>query len=250
VKARDVMTTTVVTVAPQTPYKEVVEQLVRPDVSSVPVVDADAGLLGLITEADFISKEAYGHRRARGLAMLADLLSARDHHWVTKATGWVAGDIMTKGVEVCAPHDDLRVLARRMLSTGVKRMPVVDESRLVGMVSRHDVLKLFDRPDADVAAGWRRGSPTRFRWPMTLTSPDRSIRAGHRHRRRAVRVGRADCRRRGAECRGCHRRRQPPPSPRAQRTAVGSHPSLRCSMTDGVPGQASLESRADAWPHG
>jgi CBS domain-containing protein len=147
----DVMTKDLVTVGPDTPFKEVVEHLVRSEVSSVPVVDAQGRLVGLITEADLISKEAYGGGR-RALGLLADVLSARDHHWVTKASGSRAANVMTTSVVVCRPDDDVRSVARRMLQRGVKRMPVVDGDTLVGIVSRRDILAMFDRPDEAIAA--------------------------------------------------------------------------------------------------
>jgi len=144
------MTTALVTVTPDTPFKEVVERLVRADVSSLPVVDGNDNLVGLITEADLISKEAYGARRPRALTLLADVLSARDHHWVRKAAGWTAGEVMTKNVTTCGPDDELPLIARRMLEARVKRMPVVNDGLLVGIVSRHDILKMFDRPDTAI----------------------------------------------------------------------------------------------------
>jgi len=164
-KVREIMTTDVVAVAPDTPFKEVVERLLRADVSCLPVVDAGGKLVGLITEADLISKEAYGGRRHRALALLADLLSARDHHWVTKAAGSAAGDVMTRSVMVCQPDEDVRSVARRMLERGVKRMPVVDTGTLVGVVSRHDILGMFDRPDEAIAADVERVLSDPLRMP-------------------------------------------------------------------------------------
>ena len=151
-KVGDIMTADLVSVAPDTPFKEVVERLVRAEVSSLPVVDAGGKLVGLITEADLISKDAYQSRRHRALALLADVLAARDHRWVTKAAGAVAADVMTRNVTVCGPDDDVRSVARRMLEHGVKRMPVVEAGALVGIVSRHDILEIFDRADQAIAA--------------------------------------------------------------------------------------------------
>jgi CBS domain-containing protein len=149
VKIRDVMTTEVVTVGPDTPFKEVVECLVGSGVSGLPVIDAQRRLVGIVTEADLISKEAYGGR-PRALAVVADMLSAREHPWVTKATGWVAADVMTSNVETCEPAEDVRVATRRMLERRVKRMPVVEEGRLVGIVSRQDILRMFARSDEEI----------------------------------------------------------------------------------------------------
>jgi CBS domain-containing protein len=145
------MTTDVVSVKPDTPLKDVVERLVGAGVSGAPVVDDGGALVGIITEADLVAKEAYPGPRPRGLAVLADMLSAREHHWVTKAAGWTAADLMTPKVATCLPDDDVRIVARRMLERGVKRMPVLDAGVLVGIVSRHDLLRALVRPDAEIA---------------------------------------------------------------------------------------------------
>jgi len=155
-KVHEIMTTEVVSVAPETPFKDVVERLVRAEVSSLPVVDSKGMLLGLITEADLISKEAYGTHRHRALAVLADVLAGREHRWVAKAAGSVAADVMTSHVTVCERREDVRSVARRMLEAGVKRMPVVEEGVLVGMVSRSDILATLARPDDEIAADVRR----------------------------------------------------------------------------------------------
>jgi CBS domain-containing protein len=151
-KIRDVMTTNVVTVAPETALKEVIECLVRSEVSGLPVLDENGRLVGIATEADVIPKEAYATRRRRALSLLGDLLSGRDHPWVQKAAGASAADVMTKNVIVCSTDDDIRVAARRMAEHGIKRMPVVEGGVLVGIVSRHDILAAFDRPDDRIAA--------------------------------------------------------------------------------------------------
>jgi CBS domain-containing protein len=151
-KINDVMTSTVVSVAPDTPYKEVVERLVASDISGLPVIEKDGSLVGIVTEADLVSKEAYGGRRGRALAVLADLLSARPHHWATKGLGSVAADVMTTDVLTCTPDEDVQVVARRMLARGVKRMPVVHDGIVVGIVSRQDLLRMFARSDDAIAA--------------------------------------------------------------------------------------------------
>ena len=151
-KISEIMTTDVVSVTPATPFKEVVERLVDSDVSGLAVVDDSGHLVGIVTEADVVAKEAYGRHRHRALALLADVLSAREHHWVTKAQGSVAADVMTRNPVVCEPDEDVRKVARRMLERGVKRIPVVQTGVLVGMVSRRDVMGMFARPDDAIAA--------------------------------------------------------------------------------------------------
>lgn len=152
-KVGRVMTEDVVSVRPDTPFKEMVERLVGSGVSGLPVVDDSSRLVGIVTEADLVAKEAYDGRRPRALAVLADVLSAREHHWVTKAAGWTADDVMTRRVTTCQPSEDVRGVARRMLERGVKRVPVVDDrGGLVGIVSRQDILRSLARPDEEIAA--------------------------------------------------------------------------------------------------
>ena len=149
VHVRDVMTTDVVTAELDATYDEMVDRLLAHDISGLPVVDSDGVLLGLVTEADLVSREAYGPERRRSLGLIADHLRNRDPAWLRKASGTTAREIMTHAVTTASPDDELRVAARRMLESGYKRLPVVAaDGRLVGIVSRRDVLALayIDNP--------------------------------------------------------------------------------------------------------
>jgi CBS domain-containing protein len=149
VHVRDVMTTDVVTVGPDATYDALVDLLLTHDVSGLPVVDADGVLVGLVSEADLVSREAYGHVRRRPLSLVADHLHDRDPAWVRKASGTTARTIMTRAVTTASPDDELRVAARAMLESGFKRLPVVStDGRVAGIVSRRDVLALayIDNP--------------------------------------------------------------------------------------------------------
>jgi CBS-domain-containing membrane protein len=76
---------------------------------------------------------------------IADVMTA-------KAAGLTGGEVMTTPALTARPDDDLRVGAARMVTMSIKRLPVVDESgRLVGIVSRRDMLRLFHRDDAEIA---------------------------------------------------------------------------------------------------
>jgi CBS domain-containing protein len=152
-KVADIMTQPPVTATPDMSYHDVVDRLLEAGVSGLPVVGATGELVGIVTEADVLSKEAYGGGHHRSLAVISDLLAARDHHWVVKAASKSAGDIMTRGVVTCLDHDEVRSAARKMLREGVKRLPVVDKAgNLIGILSRQDILRVFDRADEDIAA--------------------------------------------------------------------------------------------------
>jgi CBS-domain-containing membrane protein len=156
VKVRDVMTTEVVTVGPKAAFGEMVDALLEHDISGLPVVDAQGALVGIVTEADLIAKEAYtGEGRRRHLGMLRDLLRGHDTSWVKKASARVAADVMTTTVDTVPPDEDVTVAARRMLDGRHKRLPVCACGRLVGIVSRHDLLKPFHRSDAQIEADLR-----------------------------------------------------------------------------------------------
>jgi CBS domain-containing protein len=155
-KVQDVMTPAVVTVGPDTPFKEVVETLLTSSVSGVPVVDEKDTLIGMVTEADLLPKEAYGdRRRKKALSLVADVLLGRESVWIEKAKGLVAGDVMSRSVVTVTPEENVRVAARRMIEEGVKRLPVVSDGRLVGIVSRPDLLSVFSRRDDSLAASIR-----------------------------------------------------------------------------------------------
>ena len=151
-QVNEIMTREVVTVSPETSFKEVVEVLLRSRVSGVPVVGDAGDLVGLVTEADLLSKEAYPDGRRTTLAVLADVLRGEPHHWAKKAAASTAADVMTVNPMTCAPDDDVHVAARRLLDAGIKQLPVLEQGRLVGIVARQDILATFDRPDAAIAA--------------------------------------------------------------------------------------------------
>jgi CBS domain-containing protein len=153
VKVRDVMSAPVVTATPDAPFQELVDLLVRNGVSAVPIVDDDGTLLGIVSEADLVAKEGYGGRRRRVIEVLGDLVSGGETQWAFKGRARTACHLMTERVATVSPHDDLRVVARHMVEDGRKRMPVVDGGgKVVGIVSRSDVLRALHRSDDEVIA--------------------------------------------------------------------------------------------------
>jgi CBS domain-containing protein len=144
---RDVMTTEVATVAPTTTFKEIVARLIRHRVSALPVVDDEGRVLGVVSEADLLLKEEHPDPDA-DLPLVWTRRRRAEHD---KAAAAVARDLMTVAVVSIAPDATVAEAARRLHAAGVKRLPVVDrEGRLAGIVSRADLLKVFDRPDQDI----------------------------------------------------------------------------------------------------
>jgi CBS domain-containing protein len=164
---RDVMTTEVVTVEPSTPFKEIAARLAQHRISAVPVVDAGRRVLGIITEADLLLKQEHPDPKAD----ISLIWTRRRRRERAKAAAAVAGKLMTAPAATVAPTATVTEAARRMHAAGVKRLPVVDEAgRLVGIVSRADLLKVFTRPDeairsqiiSEVIVGELMLDPSRF----------------------------------------------------------------------------------------
>ncbi|MEU3397135.1 CBS domain-containing protein [Streptomyces filamentosus] len=142
----EVMTHRVVTVSPGTPFKEIVRLLVEHDISAVPVVGEDRRLLGVVSEADLL----------RDTSELPDLegrwagvrLLSRERGLPEAET---AADLMTSPAVSAQPGWNLVETARTMDRKRVKRLPVTDETgRLVGIVSRTDLLRPFLRGDTAI----------------------------------------------------------------------------------------------------
>ncbi|GAA3340759.1 hypothetical protein GCM10020358_29520 [Amorphoplanes nipponensis] len=145
---RDVMTTAVVTVAEHAPYREVVDLLVGNRFSAVPVVDGSRRVTGVVSEADLLRKIEYAGAEAPRL-----FEGRRRRGERVKATGRTAGDLMSAPPVTVLAGTSLPAAARLMDAEGVKRLPVVDDGgRLVGIVSRGDLLKVHLRPDDEILA--------------------------------------------------------------------------------------------------
>jgi CBS-domain-containing membrane protein len=141
----DVMTTNVVAVREGTGYKEIVTLLREHRVSAFPVVDREDRVVGVVSEADLLVKPAapaFPHGEIR----LAWRLEER-----SKAAGVTAADLMSTPPITIGPAAAVREAARLMQSRQVKRLPVIGEDgRLAGIISRTDVLSVFERPDEQI----------------------------------------------------------------------------------------------------
>lgn len=163
----DVMTRTVVVVTESTPFKDVVRRMQEYRVSALPVLDDDGRLVGLVSEADLILKED------PELDEGAHLFEGRHRrHDREKAAGLTSRELMSSPVVTVAPDASLGDAARVMHRKAVKRLPVLDEhGRILGILSRSDLLKVFLREDADIEREIREDVIRRTLWidPDTVT---------------------------------------------------------------------------------
>ena len=145
--AADVMTATVVTVSPETPVPEVARLLQQHRISGVPVVDGGGKVVGIVSEGDLIGHaDAIGEqRRSWWLRLITgeDTL-ARDY---AKTHARTATDVMTSRVVTVPETASLADIARQMERHGIKRVPVVRDGRLLGIVSRSNLLQALAATD-------------------------------------------------------------------------------------------------------
>lgn len=149
-RVRDVMTTRVVAVRRNTSFKDIAGMLAEHRVSAFPVLDEDGRVVGVVSEADLLTKEAL----AAALGSQAVRLGRDGSPWrneFIRAAAVTAADLMTKPAIVVTPDESVTSAARLMYHARVKRLPVVTEDgRLTGIVSRADVLTVYSRPDEEI----------------------------------------------------------------------------------------------------
>ncbi len=142
----DVMTFNVVAVRRDAEFKEIVEVMHRRRLSAFPVLDDHDNVVGVVSEADLLPRQAYP---ARPSAVRHDPRRTVP----AKAGALTAGDLMTSPAITIQARATVSQAARVMQSHQIKRLPVVgDDGRLIGIVSRVDLLGIYDRPDAAIAA--------------------------------------------------------------------------------------------------
>jgi CBS domain-containing protein len=142
----DLMTRDVVRTGRDTPFKEIAKLLMEYDITALPVVDDADRPVGVVSEADLLRKEAQQPDPA-GLLPAAHT----QHADRAKAEAITAEGLMTSPAVVSHPEWSVVEAAREMESHHVKRLPVVDDSgRLVGVISRADLLRVFLRRDSAI----------------------------------------------------------------------------------------------------
>ena len=155
-KARDVMVSPVITVKPSTSVREVARTLLQRRISAVPVVDDEGRLVGIVSEGDLLHRSEAGTER-RASWWLAPI--AGDHSLAAeyiKAHGRKAADVMTPDVITAAPDTPLDEIAILLEENAIKRVPIVNDGRLAGIVSRANLVqavagapKRLDVPHSD-----------------------------------------------------------------------------------------------------
>lgn len=164
-RAADLMTRKVLTVFPRTTVREAAKVLASNGFTTLPVVDDDGVLVGVVTEADVIRDRIPGDPRSR---RAGDPYGRRAARAAAPAAPTTVGEVMTAPAVALPPSTDVAELASFMLRTGIRGVPIVDGPDLIGIVTRRDLVRSLARDDVALATDVRRrlelyGGPGRWR---------------------------------------------------------------------------------------
>jgi len=147
-KVQDLMTKDVLSVSPEASLKDVAATLVEHRISGMPVCDPVGRVLGVVSEADIVAQAGREPRRSSGLlGRLADGREAEER----KANARTAGEAMTAPAITVGPLSSAYAGARLMIERGINRLPVVRGEKLVGIVTRADLVRAFLRTNTEIA---------------------------------------------------------------------------------------------------
>ena len=139
-KARDVMTHCVVGIAPEAPILDAISRMISHQVSGMPVIDAKGKLVGIVTEGDLVRRVETGTEppRRRWLELLLGPGSRADEY--SRVHGRSVQDVMSRDVVTVGKDTPLTNVVRLMEENQIKRIPVVEDDAVVGIVSRADLV--------------------------------------------------------------------------------------------------------------
>jgi len=142
-KAGDIMTRSIVTVTPDTTVPDLVNTLLSRNISGAPVVDAEGTLVGIVTEGDLVRRAELGTERKRGgwIAFFTGTATMAQEY--VRSHGTTVRDIMSPGVVAVAPEAPLSDVADLMEERHIRRVPVVADGKIVGIVSRANLLRAW-----------------------------------------------------------------------------------------------------------
>ncbi|HJT37418.1 MAG TPA: CBS domain-containing protein [Actinomycetota bacterium] len=141
-RANEIMSAPVITAKSSAQLKEVAALMLRHDIGAVPIVDDDELLIGIVSEDDILPLQSIEDPRLHALTKLVG----------KKRVARTAAEVMIRKVFTTRPDADVTEVARLMHAMHVKTLPVVEDGRVVGIISRRDVLKVLARSDGAIEA--------------------------------------------------------------------------------------------------
>lgn len=146
-KVKELMTKDVVTIGPEASLKDVAKILAEYHISGLPVVGEQGQLLGVVSEADILLKEKGSDKRPGGFLGWLFLEGVEAE---AKLAARTAGEAMSAPPITIDAEKQVYEAAQKMTELGINRLPVLDDGRLVGIVTRTDLVRAFTRSDAEL----------------------------------------------------------------------------------------------------
>ena len=163
-KVSELMTEKVLTIGPEAPIKDVAKVLVANGISGLPVCDIEGDVLGVISEADILYKEHDPAESHIGGPLGWIIEGPPDSKTLIKAEALTARQAMTSPAITIAPYESVSYAARIMSERHVNRLPVVHHEKLVGIVTRGDLVRAFARTDAELEEELKQDVLQRVMW--------------------------------------------------------------------------------------
>jgi CBS domain-containing protein len=173
-RVEEIMTRDVVTIRPHANLREAATILVDNNISGLPVCGAHGELVGIVSEGDIVIKEAGPRDERRLLERFRRHDASRDR----KLRAVEVKDAMTESVVTISPYASVAEAARRMADLGIKRLPVMKDGKLVGILSRTDLVRAFVRGDDEVRDEIREDVLRRTLWLEVPEAVEVDVRAG------------------------------------------------------------------------
>lgn len=143
-RAKDIMTRSIISVSPDHSVQHAARLMRDNNVSGLPVLDDDARLLGIMTEGDLLRRSELGAGLKPVNVGQPSQTGSPDPETYVKTHSWRVGDVMSAEVVTVDEDASLREVASLMMAHDIKRIPVLRGGSLVGIVSRADLLKVFE----------------------------------------------------------------------------------------------------------
>lgn len=140
-RIRDLASSQVTTIGPEASVRQAAKIMLKHGISGLPVVDDDMKIVGIITEGDLIRRSELGYDKIQDFGPSGE--GAGDARDYVRRHSWKVGDVMTRDVVTVEENGSIATAARLLEEHNVKRLPVVRDGKLVGMISRSDLLRVI-----------------------------------------------------------------------------------------------------------
>ena len=144
---KEIMTTDLHTLTSDNTVKEAANLMLDKNISIIPVIDSDNKLLGVVTQSDFIGKKVEVPHAIMGIKQIfGETFHSKNVEDVFAAVrDKKLGDVMTTNLKTVNPEETLNHVLNVLINNDLKRIPVVDGDKLVGVITRRDIMKAFAR---------------------------------------------------------------------------------------------------------